>query len=117
MRSFAGLLMTASGTTRYSFIARPGIGSKFFAVFAPAMVRSSPNRTTTLSWYVPANMFPFRKSAGYPNIGRDVTLGSAGFAFSKATMSSGGDFFQASAVDYSRARLDCSGHFVIEQAF
>src|SRR2546426_7742663 len=85
----------ASGTTTYSFIGRPGIGSNGFAVFAPAMARSSPNRTTILSWYVPANMFPFRKSAGYPNIGRDVTLGSAGFAFSKATMSSGGDFFQA----------------------
>jgi hypothetical protein len=40
-------------------------------------------------------MFPFRKSAGYPNIGRDVTLGSAGFAFSNAAISSGGDFFQA----------------------
>jgi hypothetical protein len=42
-------------------------------------------------------MFPFKKSAGYPNIGREVTLGSAGFAFSKAAMSSGGDFFQAIA--------------------
>jgi hypothetical protein len=40
-------------------------------------------------------MFPFRKSAGYPNIGRDVTLGSAGLAFSNAAISSGGDFFQA----------------------
>src|SRR5207245_6715817 len=97
VRGGAGLLITASGTTRYSFIARPGIGSKFFAVFAPAIVRSSPKRTTILSWYVPANMFPFKKSAGYPNIGRDVTVGSAGFAFSNAAMSSGGDFFQAIA--------------------
>src|SRR5713101_9310397 len=97
MRSVAGLLITASGTTRYSFIARPGIGSKLFAVFAPAIARSSPNRTTILSWYVPANMLPLRKSAGYPNIGRDVTLGSAGFAFSNVAISSGGDFFQAIA--------------------
>src|SRR2546427_13141593 len=61
------------------------------------MVRSSPKRTTILSWYVPANMFPFKKSAGYPNIGRDVTEESAGFAFSNAAISSGGDFFQAIA--------------------
>src|SRR2546427_12796641 len=61
------------------------------------MVRSSPKRTTILSWYVPANMFPFKKSAGYPNIGRDVTEESAGFAFSNAAISSGGDFFHAIA--------------------
>ena len=42
-------------------------------------------------------MFPFKKSAGYPNIGREVTEESAGFAFSNAAISSGGDFFQTIA--------------------
>src|SRR6267378_1001276 len=110
--------MIASGTTTYSFIARPGIGSNGFAVFDPAMLRSSPKRTTILSWYVPANMFPFRKSAGYPNIGRDMTLGSAGFAFSKAAIRSGGDFFQAMHGLFARLGLiacsECDRTSVLE---
>jgi hypothetical protein len=43
-------------------------------------------------------MFPFRKTAGYPNIGREVIAGSTGFAFSNAAITPGGDFFQAIAL-------------------
>lgn len=51
---------------------------------------------------------PFRKSAGYPNIGREITVGSPGFAFSNAAMSSGGDFFQTIAsIVSARGLIDC----------
>ena len=88
-------------------IGRPGMGSNVLAVFAPGMVRSSPNFTTILSWNVPANIFPFKKNAGYPNIGRCCTAGSAGFAFSNVAMSSGGDFFHAIGMIIGALALDC----------
>jgi hypothetical protein len=40
-------------------------------------------------------MFPFTKALAYPNIGRRVTAGEAGRAFSNMATSSGELFFQA----------------------
>src|SRR5437016_1090068 len=78
---------------------RPGMGSKSMApcCFASAMPASS-SRSTTRSSCRPANMFPFTKAAGYPNMGRRSAPPPAGTTRAKAAISSGGDFFQAIGV-------------------
>ena len=85
-------LITASGTTTYPSSRVPAIGSN---VFASSLLRSCDRRQSERRSCPggPRAMFPFKKSAGYPNIGRETMDGSAGWPFRRQRYSSGGDFF------------------------
>src|SRR5712664_4328141 len=70
----------AFGTTTYSFMGFPFIGSSNEAPFLSrsSLRLSSDNRTNRSFPKSPANMFPLTRADMFPNIGRIVMPGSSG---------------------------------------
>ncbi|HEY5089898.1 MAG TPA: hypothetical protein VIK30_08005 [Polyangia bacterium] len=65
-RSAAALTTRLGGTTMYSTIGRPGMGSNVRApgLASKAFRSAAGNRTMTCSWCSPVAMLPFTKAAG-----------------------------------------------------
>jgi hypothetical protein len=106
-RKSATFASTPGGAATYSFMLRPGMGSK---IRAPGSRRSSPRsasprRRIRLSWWSPVNMFPFTKAQGYPNIERRSTEGASGSAAAKVLTRDSGLFFHFVAAMFQAYRV------------
>src|SRR6266571_1580309 len=78
----------------YSFIGRPGMGSKIPVPFScSSSARSwSESRTDTCEPNSERNMLPFTNAARLPNIGRTLTRGSSGTRDSKYALDASSGF-------------------------
>ena len=94
-RSSPGAFSSTFGTTTYSRITLPGIGSNCLAPFnrRKSARSSSESRRTMPAPCNPANMFPLTKTQEYPNIFLGSAPGKPEVAASKAATDSGGAGF------------------------